>query len=97
MSEHKFYIIGNHNLSGDFQRGGRPVVFREQSTPRFGADIHGGGRWGSASQCAMAMVRGLLYGARVIAGAFTNDAAQERIEREKYGLRTVTYSGLPGA
>ncbi len=97
MSEHKLYIIGNYNPSGDFQRGGCPVVFREQPTPRFGADIHGGGRWRSAAQCAKAMVTGLLCGARVIAGAFTNDAALERIEREKYGLRTVTYSGLPGA
>ncbi|MCZ6533303.1 MAG: hypothetical protein O7A08_10105 [SAR324 cluster bacterium] len=96
MSEHKLYIIGNHNLSGDFQRGSYPVVFREQSNPRFGADIHGGGRWGSAAQRAIAMVRGLLCGARVIAGAFANDAAQERIEREKSGLRMVNYWGLPG-
>ncbi len=97
MSEHELYIIGNHNPSGDFRRGGCPVVFREQPTPRFGADIHGGGRWGSAAQRAIAIVKGLLCGARVIAGAFTNDAAQERIEREKYGLRMVNYWGLPGA
>ncbi len=97
MSEDKLYIIGNHYPSGDFQRGGYPVVFREQSTPRVGTDIHCGGRWGSAAQRATAMVKGLLCGARVIAGAFANDAAQERIEREKYGLRMVNYSGLPGA
>ena len=100
MSNAKGYFIGAHNPS-PYHDTGCPVVLRDGSIalPKPGTD--GESRRVVTFQSAMAMMSVLVRGAhaasQVLAGAFGNDATMERIEREKFGPRTVTYLGLPGA
>lgn len=100
MSNAKWYIIGDHNPSS-YNHTGCPVVLRDASIGWPNLDTDGEGRRVFTVQRAMAMMsvllRGVQAGGRMFAGAFGNDATMERIEREKFGPRTVTYLGLPGA
>ena len=99
MPNAHWYIIGDHNPSS-YNNTGCPVVLRDASIawPNLGTDGEGGRVFTVQRAMAMmsALLRGVQAGGRVFAGAFGNDVTMERIEREKFGPRTITYLGLPG-
>ena len=100
MSNAKWHIIGDHNPSS-YNYTGCPVVLRDASIawPNLGTGGEGGRVFTVQRAMAMmsALLRGVQAGGRVFAGAFGNDVTMERIERVKFGPRTITYLGLPGA
>lgn len=100
MSNANGDTIGDHNPSFNNENGW-PVILRGTSLAWLNLGTDGESRRVFFVQRARAMIgvllRGVRAGGRVFTGAFGNDATMERIEREKYGPRTVTYTGLPGA